>query len=418
MNSEIYQRNDCRLCGGTNLEEILTLKDSPLCDVYTPDKKKCSEHKLYPMRLFSCGNCKFVQMSDVVAPEFIYKDYIYLTTSSMGLADHFKTNRDAVLKSLELEQGSQVMDIGSNDGTLLSFYKESGMKVLGVEPATEIAKAANQNGIETIESFFNEKVAESILESHGKADLITVNNLYANVDDLNSFTQGIAHLLSDEGVFCFESFYIHDYINNFVFDFMYHEHISYFGVKPLKLFFKKFGMEIFKVESISTKGGSIRVYTKKKTSNKYPIHPTVEEKVKLEEALGLDNPKEVFSSYKERITSAKNNVKKTLSKLKNEGKRVVGYGASATTQTMMYEFELVEEMEHILDDNPAKIDTYSPGSAVPVYNSEKIYEDKPDVIFIYAWRYAEPIMKRHEKFLKEGGTFVIPIPELRVVNGQ
>ncbi len=256
MSLKVYRRTSCRLCNGTNLQLALPLGRTPLADAYVSSPDIVQE--TFPLDLYLCHDCGFVQLLDIVSPEGIYIDYIYETVSSLGLVEHFRRYAEQVIDQYQLSSGSLVVDLGSNDGTLLRPFKEQGMRVLGVDPAREIAGKATQSGIETLPIFFNAQTAHEIREKYGRAIIITCNNLFANVDDLDDMVEGIRYLLAPNGVFTFESFYLVDYIQNMVFDFAYHEHLSYFSVKPLLKFFQKHGMELIDAKRIPTKGGSLR----------------------------------------------------------------------------------------------------------------------------------------------------------------
>ena len=239
-----YIKKECRLCKSDVLNTVLPLADSPLCDAYITEKKV---QKYYPLKLSQCGDCGFVQIDCVVDPEIIYRDYIYVTTSSSGLKNHFKSYADDVFGYLKLPSKSLVVDVGSNEGTLLSFFQQKNCNVLGIEPSIKTAKNATEKGIETLPEFFNLDLSKEIVERYGNASLITINNLFANIDDLHNFAQGLESLLADDGVLVIESSYLLDMVNNMVFDFIYHEHLSYFSIIPLVSFFRKLGIKLVKV---------------------------------------------------------------------------------------------------------------------------------------------------------------------------
>lgn len=408
-----FKRETCRLCGKNNLERVLELSPTPLCDAYVPLSRVNAAQDSYPLELFLCKDCGYVHLPYVVNPELIYLDYIYVTTSSLGLKEHFGEYAKQVLGRLRPAKGSLVIDIGSNDGTLLKFFKEQGMRVLGIEPAKEIAEEASGNGIETLPKFFSSKFADEIKERFGQADIITINNLLANIDDLEDIAEGVKKLLAPGGVFIIESSYLGDLIRNMVFDFIYHEHLSYFHVKPLISFFKRFGMELIEVERVATKGGSLRYYFSN-TEALSDIPASVKEVLEMEDGLGLDDIS-TYRRFSEKITQTKRQLLTQLNALKAKGKAIAGFGGSATTTTLLYHFDLTGIIEYIVDDNPAKQNTFSPGYHIPVLPPEVLYARKPDYVMLLAWRYTEPIMKKHKKFLEQGGHFIVPLPEIKVV---
>jgi SAM-dependent methyltransferase len=413
MSETAYRRNNCRLCGGRELELVLKLAPTPLADAYVPVARANEPQPCYPLDLFLCRTCGFSQLLDVVQPQAIYTDYIYETVSSLGLVDHFQRYAEDVVQRIKPDKGSLVIDIGSNDGTLLKSFRNLGMKVLGIDPAREIARRATAAGVETLPEFLAGKVAEQLKKERGPAAIVTANNVIANVDDLDEVAVAIRKLLAPDGVFVFESFYLGDLIRNMVFDFIYHEHISCFSVKPVELFFRRHGMELIDVQRIPTKGGSLR-YTIQLGGGPRRVSSIVGELKTNEAKEGLDRP-ETFKAFAAKIEAARQSVLTLLRRLESEGNKIVGYGASATTTTLIYHFELGNFIDYIVDDYPAKQNLFSPGLHIPVLAPEVIYQRKPDYVVIFAWRYFEPIVKKNQKYVNDGGHFVVPMPELSVI---
>ena len=402
-----YIRNDCRLCNQSKLKLVLKLEDSPLCDAYLKWKR---DQEFYKLNLFRCSNCGFIQIDTVIDPEVIYKDYIYVTSSSQGLVDHFSSYSEDVLNNVEIQKESLIIDIGSNEGTLLNFFQKRGYKVLGIEPSSKAANIANSNGIETICDFFNLDKVDEIILKHGHASMITVNNLFANVDDLYNFTNAVEKLLDNNGVFVIESSYLYDMIDNMVFDFIYHEHLSYFSILPLASFFEQFNMHLVFVEKVNSKGGSMRYYWAKKSSNISPSS-IVEKQLLIEKKYNLNE--NLFKDYSLKINNQKEILLKFLDG--NSDENIVGYGASATSTTLITHFQCNEYFSYLVDDNIDKINTFSPGYHIPVYDTQKLYDDNIDIVVILAWRYSEMIIKNNDKFLKNGGKFIIPLPQFQII---
>ncbi|AAN48793.1 class I SAM-dependent methyltransferase [Leptospira interrogans] len=403
--NHFYLRKDCRLCKSKNLIKVLPLTPTALCDAYVKERK---EQDVYPLDLFQCKNCGFVQIECVVDPEIIYRDYIYVTTSSSGLSNHFENYAKDVLEKLNLGAGSFVVDIGSNDGTLLSYFKARNAKVLGVEPSTKTAEDATNRGIETLPEFFDPNLARKIKEKVGQADLITVNNLYANIDDLHSFTEGLEYLLSPNGVVAIESSYLGDMVDNMVFDFIYHEHLSYFSILPLIKFFDSFGLRLIHLQHVGTKGGSFRYYWARKNS----IHSVSEEVSKFIEIEKEKNMNEsYFKKYADRINKVKAELIQELEKSKGKNK-IIGYGASATSTTLIYHFGLEKYIDYLVDDNPGKIDTYSPGLHIPVKHPDVLNSEGDAVLIVLAWRYFDLI---RSKLKNQKLTLICPLPYIQVI---
>jgi SAM-dependent methyltransferase len=413
MTETAYRRNSCRLCGGRELELALKLAPTPLADAYVPAARVNESQRCYPLDLFLCHTCGFSQLLDVVQPQAIYTDYIYETVSSLGLNEHFRRYAQDVVRRIRPAKGAFVIDVGSNDGTLLRAFKDQGMTVLGIDPAREIARRATASGVETLAEFLTEKLAGWIASDRGPATIVTANNVIANIDNLDEVVVAIRKLLAPDGVFVFESFYLGDLLRNMVFDFIYHEHISAFSVKPLEIFFRRHGMDLIDVQRVPTKGGSLR-YTVQLAGGPRKTSPAVEEMKSLEAQQGLDKL-ETFKTFAAKIDAAKQSALALVRRLKGEGKRLAGYGASATTTTLIYHFGLGPFIEYMVDDYTAKQNLFSPGLHIPVLAPDVLYERRPDCVVIFAWRYFEPIIKKHRKYLNDGGHFVVPMPELRVI---
>lgn len=413
MSAIIHRRDTCRLCGSRDVELVFQLTPTPIGDAYVTADQRDVPQPLFPIDLFLCRACGLAQLLDVVAPEILYGDYIYVTASSLGLGDHFWGYAEQVCGMIRPPRGALVVDIGSNDGTLLKCFGQLGMRTLGVEPAEHIARAATAAGAETIAGFFTPDLARRIREQHGSAHVVTANNVFANVDDLESMTAGIRDLLAPDGVFVCESYYVADVVKNMVFDFIYHEHISSFAVTPLHAFFERMGMRLLDVVHVPTKGGSLR-YTVGLASG--PRQPTRAVAALLEEErrTGVCEPR-TFRDFAARIEALRRGTREILSGLKASGRSVSGFGASITGTTLIYHFGLGEFLDYLVDDNPAKQSRFSPGLHLPVHAASALYERKPDATVILAWRYADPIIRNHQAYLRAGGRFIVPVPDVKVV---
>lgn len=415
---DIVRRDCCRLCNSKNLECVIKFNPTPLADEYIPKEHLDMEQSIYPLDLFLCKDCGFSQLLDVVQPQAIYFDYLYETKSSLGLVAHFGRYAKETVESVNLARGSFVVDIGSNDGSLLKFFKDNhGMKVLGIDPAREIAKNTTESGIETLPELFNMDLSDKIKDKYGKPQLVTANNIFANVDDMQGMTQGIRNMLSDDGVFIFESYYLGDLMKNMVFDFIYHEHISSFSVMPFDKFFRNNGMELLDVKRVPTKGGSLR-YTVQLEGGSRKRSQSVDDMMALEKQMGINEPWS-FKEFMKKVDKLREENVELLKEIKGEGKKIVGYGASATSTSLLYYFDIVEYLDCIIDDNPIRQGLYSPGAHIPIVSSDILYGgNKPDYVYILAWRYYEPIMDNHKKYFGQGGEYIIPAPEMKVIGGE
>jgi hypothetical protein len=411
-----YKRNTCRLCGKNDFDKVLELTATPPADEYVSADRLQKVQKVYPIDLYLCRACGVTQLLDVIDTEEVYLNYTYETVSSYGLVKHFDIYANEVMEQYKPKDGGLVVDIGSNDGTLLKSFKNRGMKVLGVDPTPMIVKKANENGIPTLEGFFSEEYARQMKKDHGTAAVITCNNLVADIDNLTDLIKGVRELMTPDSVFLFESFYLVDQIQNLVWDFTYHEHFSYFTVKPLQTYFSAMGMELIDAQRIDTKGGSIR-YKIQLKGGSHPVSPTVEKLIKYEESLGAQTP-HIFKDYVQRIEKAKRELLVFLKDLKAKGKTFAAFGASATSTTLIYHYEMGNMIDFIVDDFKAKQNLFSPGFHIPVYAPDELYSRKPDYVIVLAWRYFEPIIKNHQRYLEQGGRFIIPLPELKVIENS
>ena len=402
-----YQRQTCRLCESSNLKNVLSLGESPLCDAYIP---KEINQPSFNLDLFSCTDCNFVQINTVIDSNEIYGDYMYLTSSASQLVDHFKSYAKEVRKALNLDSSNFIVDIGSNDGTLLGFFKDFGHKTLGIEPSMKAASFAERKGVNTLIDYFNLEVARHIKEEHGKAKLITINNTLANVDNLEEFTKALKVLLDSDGVVIVESSYLFDMLDNVVFDFIYHEHMSYFSILPLKRFLENHDLKLIKVQRVGTKGGSLRYFFTHKDSRR-KVDSSVKKMIEKEIVKLQDE--NIFSRFKTRIDSLGRELIDFLNK--NEGKEIVGYGASATSTTLISYFGLDKYLTYLVDDFEDKLNTFSPGFHIPVFSPDKIKENPPDVILILAWRYKDEIIK---KISGSNQIIAIPLPEFSILKNK
>jgi len=411
----VKHKTDCRLCGSTSFEHVLPIRPSAIGDAFvTPDR--LNEHQdLYPLDCYLCLDCGHLQNLDVVDPDILFRDYTYRTSVSLGLIEHFKKYAQLVVSTLAIPAGSLVTEMGSNDGSLLKAFKNEGMRVQGVDPARDIAAAATADGIPTIPDFFTSALASKIKSEQGEAKLFCANNVFAHIDNMADVVDGIRLLLADDGAFVFEVSYIVDMIDNMVFDTIYHEHVSHHALIPLETFFNKHDMTLFHVERTGTKGGSIRAFAQPKSTGKRHRSAELSQLIAEEERRGITKP-EIYRDWFKAIKKAKRSVLATLDKAIADGKTIAAYGASTTTTTLLYHFELESRIKFIVDDNALKQGRFSPGAHIPVLPSTELLTKKPDIVVILAWIYAEPILKRNQAYIDAGGCFLLPLPEPKTVD--
>ncbi len=408
------RRATCRLCDSGDLSLVLSLTPTPLANAFVTADALNAPQECFPLDLSLCGECGHLQLLHVVDPDVLFADYVYVSGTSPSFVTHFEEYAASIMETYQPQPGALVVDIGSNDGTLLGFFQQAGMTVQGVDPARDIARAASEAGIETLNAFFDAVLAAQIREEKGAAAVVTANNVFAHIDDLAGVVAGVRALLDAGGVFVFEVSYLADVLEKTLFDTIYHEHLSYHAVAPLVSFFSHHGMELIAAERVDTHGGSLRGVAQL-ASGAGEVAESVTACLELEERLGLGRA-ETFHDFAERIDTLKISLRDLLSGLKAEGQSIAGYGAPAKATTLMYHFGLGPDIiDFIVDDSPLKQGLYSPGLHVPVLPSEAIAERRPGYLLILAWNFAQPIMANNSAFHKAGGRFIIPVPELEVI---
>ena len=414
MQKHVTHKTACRLCGSASLEHVLPIKPSPIGDAFVAAEHKSEPQDLYPLDCYLCLDCGHLQNLDVVDPDVLFRDYTYRSSVSLGLVEHFKRYARSSVESLGIPKGSLIVEMGSNDGSLLKAFKNEGMRVQGIDPARNIAAAATEDGVPTIPDFFTSGLAGKIRDEQGSAALFCANNVFAHIDNMSDVIKGIPLLLSDDGAFIFEVSYIVDMIDNMVFDTIYHEHVSHHALIPLETFLNKHDMTLFHVARTATKGGSIRAFAQPKSTGKRPRSAELSALLAEEERRGITKPK-IYQDWFAAIEDRKGKVLAYLDKAIASGETVAAYGASTTTTTLLYHFELENRIKFITDDNSLKQGRFSPGCHIPVFPSTELIIKKPDIVVILAWIYAEPILKRNQVYIEEGGDFLIPLPEPQVI---
>lgn len=410
-------RDDCRLCGSHSFEKIWSFGSTPLANAYLrPDE--VGRHELFaPLDVYYCQSCSLVQLRDVVSPEVLFSQYLYVSSTSSTFVRHFEDFATSLRERFGLTGETLVVDVGSNDGILLKPLRDAGVRVLGIDPARVIADAASAEGIETVAEFFTPRVAASVRRDHGAAQVIAANNVFAHTDDVTGFVAAVDALLADDGVFVFEVQYLGDLVAQNLFDIVYHEHVCYYHLHPLVAFFRQRGMEVFDVERPSVHGGSLRVFVQR-AGGPHHTASRVGSLLQDEERHGL-NTSLPYHAFAERIERNKGLLRDLIRRIHSEGKRIVGYGAPAKATTLMYAFGLDQEsIEYIVDDDRRfKQGMLMPGTHIPIVSPDRLYEDRPDYCLILAWNFAEPIMRTHSRFTEQGGRFIIPVPKPSVVLG-
>jgi SAM-dependent methyltransferase len=393
---------------------VLGLPATPPANAFVPADKLGDAQRCYPLDVYFCQSCGHLQLLDVVDPEILFRDYVYVSGTSPSFVKHFQIYAEDCIARFTPSLGSMAIDIGSNDGTLLQFFKAAGMSVLGIDPATKIAADATARGLETWPEFLDAGLAARILKEKGRAAIITANNVFAHVDDLAGLTGCIHSLLADDGVFVFEVSYAADVHANVLFDTIYHEHVDYHTVAPLIPFFEKHGLELFSTRRIATHGGSLRGYVQR-ANGPQKQDGSVAAMVADERARSLDQISG-WTEFADRIDRVGRALSSLIADLKKQGKRIAGFGAPAKATTLMYRFGLDgAAVDYIVDDSPLKQGLFTPGKHVPVVAWAHTAQAWPDYMVILAWNFSDAIIANHREYLDKGGHFIVPLPELRIV---
>ncbi len=367
----------------------------------------------YPLVLAFCSECTLVQITETVPPEKLFREYLYFSSFSDTLLRHAGDLVTRLIDTRRLNRGHLVVELASNDGYLLQYYQKRGIAVLGVEPARNIAEVARERGIPTVSEFFGEELAIALAGQYGCADVIHANNVLAHVADLNGFVKGVAVLLKPQGIAVVEVPYVRDLIDHVEFDTIYHEHLCYFSLTALNALFRRNGLRVQDVERVPIHGGSLRLFVVRAGTQE----PTqvVAELLRNEHDWGIDRLA-FYADFAHSVQNLKASLSDLLLQLKRERKRVVGYGAAAKGTTLLNYFRIgPETLDFVVDRSPHKQGCYTPGTHLPIFSPDKLMHEKPDYVLLLAWNFANEILEQQTLFRQQGGRFIIPIPELKVV---
>lgn len=413
MKTQFLHRDNCRLCSSRNLELVVKLAPVPLAEKYTtPDEK--DDEEVYPLDVFMCKDCGHVQLLDVIDSKALWDDYTYHSGQTKAIVEHFQEVADRAIRQHHPPAGSLVIDVGSNDGSLLRPFKERGHRVLGIDPAREIARKATESGIETLPELISTELARKVREKYGPASVVTAFNVFAHADDMSGMASSIRQMLAPDGIFIFEAQYLMDIVDKMLLGTMFHEHMSHHSLKPLKSFLERHGMELIDVQRVSIQKGSI-IGTAQLRDGPRAVQPAVGELLALETEKKLDLP-ETVKGFATRLERNRRQLAEMVAKWKSEGAVIAAYGAARSGPTFIVQFGLGDAISYIFDDHPQKINKLSPGHRIPVLPTSELYKRKPDYVFILAWVHAKKIVANNRKYLEDGGHFVILCPDVQVVD--
>ena len=406
----------CRSCKKDLSLEFIDLGYSPISNAYLNNKNEIKYEIKYPLRVLFCNNCWLVQTDDKVEIQRIFnKDYAYFSSYSSSWLKHASDYVDKVESRFELDKNSQVIEIASNDGYLLQYFKKKNIPCLGIEPTESTAKVARKKGIDVMIEFFTTKLANELISKKKFADLIIANNVLAHVPDINDFVKSFSLILKPDGIVTFEFPHLLNLIQNNQFDTIYHEHYSYLSLIAVNNIIRKFKLEVFDVEEILTHGGSLRLYIQSSKTGIHMVKGSVKKLVKKEKDFGIQK-EETYFNFEKNIIKIKKELCKFLEKIKKENKKIIAYGAAAKGNTLLNYIGLKDDLiKYVVDSNVHKQGKYLPGTGISIVNQEIIKETKPDYIFILPWNLEKEIIKDLIYAREWNCKFIIAIPELKII---
>lgn len=406
---------NCRFCKNELTHEFVDLGFSPPSNSFLTKEQLNSPETFYPLKIMLCEKCFLVQIDEFAKHDNIFNaDYVYFSSFSTSWLTHAKAYTQMMIKRFGFNENSQVIEIASNDGYLLQYFKEQGVPVLGIEPAVNTAVVAKEKGIESVVDFFGVRLANSLVAKGTKADLLLGNNVLAHVPDINDFVGGLKILLKENGVITFEFPHLLQLIDKNQFDTIYHEHFSYFSFYTTQKIFEKHGLQLFDVEEIPTHGGSIRIFAKHKEDNSKTVSDNVDRMLHKEKAFGL-NELAIYQTFQKKAEKVKNDFTQFLLHAKQDGKKVAGYGAAAKGNTLLNFAGIKKDLlQFIADASPHKQNKFLPGMHIPVYDEQKIKIEEPDYVVILPWNLKEEICVQLAYIKEWGGKFVVAVPGLEI----
>ncbi|MDY3916919.1 MAG: class I SAM-dependent methyltransferase [Selenomonadaceae bacterium] len=409
------QERRCRFCHAPLKETFVDLGMAPLSNSYIPQDASDQGQMTFPLHAYVCEKCFLVQLEEYETPQDIFSDYAYFSSYSTSWLKHAETYTLDMLRNYGIGHQSQVIEVASNDGYLLQYFKRAGVPVLGIEPARNVAKEAmKKRGIPTLSEFFGRDLAQKLRAEGRIADLLIGNNVLAHVPDINDFVAGLQILLADDGFITMEFPHLMQLMGKVQFDTIYHEHFSYLSLLTVQQIFSAHGLRIFHVEELPTHGGSLRIFACHKQSQRFAQRDSVEALLAREQEAGMEQLS-TYLAFPQKVREIKYSLLSTLIRLKREGKHIVGYGAAAKGNTLLnYCGIRTEFLDYVADRSPHKQHTLLPGSRIPVVSPEEIMRTKPDYVLILPWNLCDEIMTQMQAIRSWGAKYIVPIPEVRI----
>lgn len=414
MQNKEMKHLKCRFCDNMLKHTFVDLGVSPLSNSFLDIDRLKEMEPFFPLHVYVCEACYLVQLPEVQSPEVIFSDYAYFSSYSESWLKHAKDYTSLMIDRFGFDSRSQVIEIASNDGYLLQYFKEKDVPVLGIEPAKNVAKTAQDAGIPTIVKFFGTQTAQELADEGKLADLLLGNNVLAHVPDINDFVAGMKIVLKPHGVITMEFPHLMRLMDENQFDTIYHEHYSYLSLLSVEKIFASHGLTLFDVDELPTHGGSLRIYACHAGDGTKPVGQRILDLRKKEASAGLASL-DCYHSFSEKVKETKRKILAFLIKAKSEGKTIVGYGAPAKGNTLLnYCGIRTDFIDFTVDRSPHKQDLYLPGTHIPIYSPDKIREAKPDYLVILPWNLKEEVMEQMSDMREWGGTFVVFIPEVKL----
>ena len=410
-----WKRTTCRLCNSENLSKVLPLEPIPIGEKYSLSPFN-EESERFPIDIYNCQDCSCIQILDNIDQDFLWSEYTYFSGQNDLIITHQEDFADYVTNNFKFSENPKILDIGSNDGTLLKAFEKRGFDIIGVDPADTVASTAKEKGVETLVALFSDKIIEDIPSNFRDLDLITAFNVFAHSDDMEGMIQGVSKLLNPEGMFCFEVQYLGSILDKNLLGTIFHEHMIHYSVTSANNFMKSYGFKIIDIQFNSIQEGSIIIYVVKEL-NPLPAKAIVEETLEYERINGyLDGTK--FKEFSQYINNSRDKISLLKDRIKIENSMICAYGAARSGPTLAVQFGLENIISYLIDDNPLKCGKFAPFESLEVKSSKSIEELNPDYIVVLAWIYTKNIIRNNRDYLSKGGTMIALWPEYREITNE